>query len=140
MTDNTAPTTGTVPPPQVWPTLQAHDAHGLIDFLCTAFGFEKVAVYAEGTTVHHAELSWPPGGGIMLGSYQPDSDWSREPGTFGGYVVTDEPDELCERARAAGARILREPTDQDYGNREFSATDPEGNMWSFGPYRGQPVS
>jgi len=131
--------TDTTPPPQVWPTLQAHDAHALIDFLVTAFGFTKVAVYADGDTVQHAQLSWPPGGGIMLGSHKPGGEWSREPGTFGAYVVTDDPDALYERARAAGARIIREPVDRDYGNREFTAADPEGNLWSFGPYRGEPV-
>lgn len=132
-------TSDKTPAPQVWPTLQAHDAPALIDFLITAFGFEKVAVYADGDTVQHAQLSWPPGGGVMLGSHQPDGDWSREPGTFGAYVVADDPDGLHERARSAGARIIREPTDQDYGNREFTAADPEGNLWSFGPYRGEPL-
>ena len=36
---------------------------------------------------------------------------------------------------AAGATIERELTDQDYGSREFTARDPEGNLWSFGTYR-----
>ena len=54
------------PPPNVWPTLRANDAHGLIKFLTEALGFEATAVYADGDTVHHAELAWPPGGGIML--------------------------------------------------------------------------
>jgi uncharacterized glyoxalase superfamily protein PhnB len=37
--------------------------------------------------------------------------------------------------RAAGATIERELSDQDYGSREFTARDPEGNLWSFGTYR-----
>jgi uncharacterized glyoxalase superfamily protein PhnB len=49
-----------------------------------------------------------------------------------------EPDALCERARAAGAEITAEPHDTDYGSRDFSARDPEGNRWSFGTYRGEP--
>jgi hypothetical protein len=49
-----------LPPPSVWPTLRASDAHGLIKFLAEALGFEATAVYAEGGTVHHAELAWPP--------------------------------------------------------------------------------
>ena len=57
---------------------------------------------------------------------------------FGAYVVTGEPDALCERARAAGAEITAEPHDTDYGSRDFSARDPEGNRWSFGTYRGEP--
>ncbi|MFD0573285.1 hypothetical protein ACFQ0T_33705 [Kitasatospora gansuensis] len=46
------------PPPQVWPSLRAHDAHALIRFLTEAFGFEATAVYADETHVHHAQLSW----------------------------------------------------------------------------------
>ena len=67
MTDNT-------PPPQVWPTLRARDARALIRFLVDAFGFEETVVYGEGDRVDHAQLSWPPGGGIMLGSVREPSD------------------------------------------------------------------
>ena len=90
--------------------------------------------------MHHAELAWPPGGGIMLGSTRPDDDadnWSLRPGGFGAYVVTDDPDGLCARARAAGAEITSDPHDTDYGSRDFAARDPEGNRWSFGSYRGE---
>ena len=58
--------TGTPPPPQVWPTLRARDARGLIQFLVTAFGFTETVVYADGDRVDHAELAWPEGGGVML--------------------------------------------------------------------------
>jgi uncharacterized glyoxalase superfamily protein PhnB len=129
----------TPPPPQVWPTLRARDARGLIDFLVAAFGFEVAVVYGEGDQVDHAQLRWPLGGGVMLGSARPgDGDqWPLEPGTFGAYVVCDDTDALCERARAAGAEILVEPHDQPYGSRDFMARDPEGNRWSFGTYRGE---
>ncbi|HEX4091430.1 MAG TPA: VOC family protein [Trebonia sp.] len=123
------------PPPQVWPSLAARDARGLIKFLVDAFGFEETAVYGDGDQVHHAELAWPPGGGIMLGSAGPDSP---APGTFRGYVVCDDPDTLFKRAVDHGATVTRELTDQDYGSREFGVTDPEGNRWSFGTYRGHP--
>jgi uncharacterized glyoxalase superfamily protein PhnB len=53
-------------------------------------------------------------------------------------ATVDQPDALCERARAAGAEITAEPHDTDYGSRDFSARDPEGNRWSFGTYRGEP--
>lgn len=126
------------PAPTVWPALHARDCPALIDFLVEAFGFVKVAVYPDGDAIAHAQLDWPEGGGIMLGSHKPDGEWSRPPGTFGAYVVTDRVDEVYQRARAAGARIVREPAEQDYGNYEFAAADPEGNLWSFGPYRGEP--
>jgi len=126
------------PAPTVWPTLQAHDAHALIEFLVNTFGFHKTAVHVHGDSVAHAELSWPEGGGIMLGSYDPNGTWSRQPGTCGTYVVTDHVDALYQRVVDAGATIVQVLTDQDYGNREFAAADPEGNLWSFGYYRGAP--
>ena len=127
------------PAPQVWPTLRARDARALISFLVEAFGFEETAVYADGDTVSHAELCWPPGGGIMLGSAA-DDEWALAPGGFGAYAVTGEPDAVFDRAVAHGAAVLTEPHDTDYGSREFSVRDPEGNRWSFGSYRGAPRS
>jgi uncharacterized glyoxalase superfamily protein PhnB len=133
MTDNT-------PPPQVWPTLRARDARALIRFLVDAFGFEETVVYGEGDVVHHAQLSWPPGGGIMLGSErEPEANgWTLQPGSFGAYVVTDDPDALFARATVAGAGVLDELHETDYGSRDFAIRDPEGNRWSFGTYRGEP--
>jgi uncharacterized glyoxalase superfamily protein PhnB len=128
------------PPPQVWPTLRARDARALIRFLVDAFGFEETAVYGDGDIVEHAQLSWPPGGGVMLGSVRdrPDDPWPVPPGSFGAYVVTDEPDALRDRAVAAGARLEQDLNDTDYGSRGFTVRDPEGNRWSFGTYRGEP--
>lgn len=132
-------TQDTAPAPTVWPALQARDAHALIDFLVDTVGFVRTAVYADGDQVAHAQLSWPEGGGIMLGSHQPDREWSRQPGTAGMYVVTDDPDGLYKRLSAAGVEMVRDLEDQDYGNREFAIRDPEGNLWSFGYYRGEPT-
>ena len=128
------------PPPQVWPTLRARDARGLIRFLVAAFGFEETVVYGDGDMVDHAQLTWPSGGGIMLGSVRDDAydQWSLTPGSFGAYVVTDEPDVLCARAVAAGAHLIQGMHDTEYGSRGFAVTDPEGNRWSFGTYRGEP--
>ncbi|MFD6273209.1 VOC family protein, partial [Nocardia asteroides] len=53
------------------------------------------------------------------------------------YLVTDQPDALHARAIAAGARLIRDLRDEDYGSRGFSVADPEGNLWSFGTYRGE---
>jgi uncharacterized glyoxalase superfamily protein PhnB len=134
MTDNT-------PLPTVWPGLRARDARGLIKFLVEAFGFVEVVTYGEGDTVDHAQLAWPLGGGIMLGTARddPDDTWPIRPGTAGIYVVTDDPDRLYERATAAGAEVVRKMSDEDYGSRGFSVKDPEGNHWSFGTYRGEPL-
>ena len=121
------------PPPQVWPTFGARDARALIKFLVDAFGFEQTVVYGEGDRVDHAELAWPPGGGVMLGSDGPMS-----PGTFRAYVVCGDPDALFKRAVENGAMVTAELSDKFYGSRDFSVQDPEGNNWTFGTYRGHP--
>lgn len=128
------------PAPTVWPTLRAADAPALIRFLVEAFGFEPTAVFGEGDRVDHAQLSWPPGGGVMLGSERAGEDdvWPLRPGTCGAYLVTDEVDRLFERAVAAGAQVVRPVADQGHGGREFVVRDPEGNHWSIGSYRGEP--
>ena len=85
--------------------------------------------------VAHAQLTLGSGM-IMLGSEpsNPDRDGLRA-GRGCVYVAVDDPDPLYERAKAAGAEVLDEPHDTDYGSRDFAIKDPEGNMWNFGTYR-----
>jgi uncharacterized glyoxalase superfamily protein PhnB len=134
----TAPQTSTrTPAPTCWPTFQADDAPALIDFLVDVVGFRRTAVHTDGELVTHAQLDWPEGGGVMLGSRRPGS--AVAPGTASVYVVTDHVDEVHDRVRdVPGVVITRELEDTDYGNHEFVMTDPEGNFWSFGTYRGEP--
>jgi uncharacterized glyoxalase superfamily protein PhnB len=135
------------PAPQVWPTLRARDARALVDFYVAAFGFTETVVYAgDDGVIAHAELAWPPGGGIMLGQEREGSDggaWPLRPGTFGGYAVTRDAahtDEVYARAIAAGATPVSAPYDTDYGSHDCSVRDPEGNHWSFGTYPGHPLT
>ena len=74
-------------------------------------------MYDEGDLVAHAQLSWPEGGGVMLGSVREDADdaWPAVPGTAACYVVTADPAAVCSRASAAGATIVRELSTTDYG-------------------------
>jgi uncharacterized glyoxalase superfamily protein PhnB len=125
-----------IPAPTIWPTLIYADAPAAIRFLVEAFGFvETLVVPGEGgREIVHAELRWPEGGGVMLGSTGDDNEFSqRKPGTTSTYVVTDA---LFDRATAAGAEVVRGLRDEDYGSRGFTVRDPEGNLWSFGTYRG----
>ena len=122
----------------VIPTFRCADAPKVIEFLQEAFGFEVVARYdGEGGRVDHAELRWPGGGTVMLGSAE-----GREDDVFGKlglasiYIVCDDPDGLHDRAVAAGAEIVYPLKDEEYGSRGFSALDPAGNVWSFGTYAG----
>jgi len=123
--------------PSVWGTFQALDARAEIAFL-VALGFEETVVYGEGDRVDHAQLDWPEGGGVMMGSHKPGGEWVTEPGTAGFYVVTADPQAVHARAVAAGAQITREVNSTDYGSTEFGLRDPEGNQWSFGTYVGEP--
>lgn len=131
--------------PNIFPALRYEDASAAIEWLGRAFGFEEKAVFrGEDGTVQHAELRLGAGL-IMLGQVRGD-DWTggeaRDPlaSPHGLYVVVDDPDAHHGRAAAAGARIIMDLTDQDYGSREYSARDLEGNLWSFGTYDPYDVS
>ena len=118
----------------ITPYLLYEDVAAAIAFLTRAFGFEEVLRYtgAEGY-VEHAELRRGDDV-IYLGDPGPDY---RNPAKLGGPTVLihvsdlDDVDALCEHARAAGAQITQEPTDQAYGERRFGAADPEGHHWHF---------
>jgi uncharacterized glyoxalase superfamily protein PhnB len=118
----------------IFPSLRYRDARRAIDFLVDAFGFEtKVVVDGEEGTVAHAELTYGDGG-VMLGTDRDDS-YGSHVGHGWMYVVVEDADAHYARATAAGAEIVRELEDQDYGSRDYSARDFEGNLWSFGTYR-----
>ncbi len=126
MADATAPVTAAV---TVFPFFGYDDAVAAIDWLEQAFGFERgdVSETADGK-IAHAEL-WFGSGGVMLGSGT---------GTAGGdgvYVVVEDIVEHYARARAAGAEIVRELHDTDYGSRDYMARDPAGRLWAFGTYQ-----
>lgn len=127
------------------PTLRYADAPGAIRFLCDAFGFNAHAVHsddADPNVIHHAQLTL--GDSMVMLATAMDSEWSRAAGmttaaraggnTQSPYVIVADVDAHHDRARAAGARIIREPRDEDYGGRGYGALDPEGNAWSFGSY------
>lgn len=126
-------------PKMIWPSLHYADAHRAIDFLVKALGF-KVTEISESPDgiVQHAELRFPEGGGVMIGTaLVTGNEFQRlPPGVNSVYVVTDDPDGMFGRATAAGAIVIRALKDEDYGSRGFTITDPEGNFWSFGTYRG----
>lgn len=126
----------------VIPCLRYRDAHAAIDWLCKAFAFERHAVHADGDVVHHAQLVFG-NGMIMLGSAGNSSEWGRQiaqPGDIGlretqsPCVIVADADAHYARAKAAGATIVIDIADQDYGGRGYSCRDPEGHLWWFGSY------
>jgi uncharacterized glyoxalase superfamily protein PhnB len=119
----------------IFPAFRYRDARAAIDWLGRAFGFEaRMVVDGEGGAVAHAELVLGRAM-IMLGSVREANDHMPPPGGGATYVVVDDPAAVYDRARGAGAEIVRELNDTDYGAREFSARDAEGNHWSFGTYQ-----
>ncbi|MFN0089023.1 MAG: VOC family protein [Acidimicrobiales bacterium] len=134
----------TAPAAHVWPTLVYTDARAAIRFLVDAFGFAESLVVPNDTddaVVEHAQLTWPEGGGVMLGSAnRPGNRFSQRPtGVASVYVVTSDPDAVHDRAIAHGAAVFSPLVEHDYGGRGFSVTDLEGNIWSFGSYGGEPA-
>ena len=120
----------------LYPVLKYEDAHRAIEFLEQAFGFERRHVYdGDNGGVAHAELTFGDEV-VMLGSLsEGDPRFNQGAGRTTVYAVVDDPDALHTRAHDAGAEVIMEPTDQDYGSRDFAVRDPEGNIWSFGTYR-----
>jgi uncharacterized glyoxalase superfamily protein PhnB len=123
--------------PPISPLLFYRDAKAALDFLERAFGFETRLLVDDGQGgVIHSESVFE-GHVVMVcgppaGRYASPLDLDgKRTGSVHVQVPADI-DALCERARAAGARIEREPEDQPYGDRVFTCLDPEGHSWSFG--------
>jgi PhnB protein len=117
---------------RIAPYLLYEDGAAAIDFLIKAFGFEEVMRMEEGGVVNHAELRLGDDS-IMLGD--PGADYEgpnkADHRTALVHVYVDDVDAHFGRAKAAGAEIVMEPTDQEYGDRRYDAKDPEGQLWSF---------
>lgn len=124
------------------PCLRYRDAHAAIAWLEQAFDFKPQAVYADGAIVYHAQLVYG-GGMVMLGSVDNGGEWGKltvQPDEINGRetqsacVIVDDPDAHYARAVAAGAKVVIDIADQDYGGRGYACRDPEGHLWWFGSY------
>lgn len=124
----------------VIPGLRDRDAAATIEWLCTAFGFEKHRVVPDDRGgIAHVQLTIGPGM-IMPGSAD-DSAWGRRivrPQDIGGREnpcpVVADCDACCARARAAGAVIVDPLESMDCGGNGCSCRDPEGHLWWFGRF------
>lgn len=137
MAENTNRTVATI-----IPTMRYRDAATALEWLCTAFGFEKrMVVPGEGDMIAHAQLVFG-NGMIMLGSARDDEFGTLQrppsekdaPVTQSPYIIVHDVDAHYERAVAAGAEIVMPLRDEDYGGRDYSCRDPEGYLWNFGTY------
>ncbi len=117
------------------PRICYHDLSAAVEFLERAFGFEPVMIATREGEVISAELA------IGDARVQLGGAWEniKPPSALNGantqtlYVELEgEVDTHCERARAAGAVILQEPSDMFHGDRTYRVLDPQGHMWIFG--------
>jgi uncharacterized glyoxalase superfamily protein PhnB len=117
-----------IPQATVVPVLIYPDVRAAVAFLTTAFGFEERVKIGED---HRSQLRYGEGG-LIVGDVRHDRR-PPQPGEVTHQVMVRVEDARahCEHARAHGARILMEPTDFEYGERQYQAEDPFGHQWTF---------
>ena len=117
-----------IPAATVVPVLVYPDVRAAVAFLETAFGFSERVQIGED---HRSQLAFGDGAvivGDVRGECRPPRAGEESHAVL---VRVDDARAHCERARAHGARILMEPTDFEYGERQYSAEDPAGHRWTF---------
>lgn len=117
-----------IPSAVVIPVLIYPDVREAVSWLSEAFGFvERVRIGED----HRSQLSFGDGA-VIIGDVRNERRPPRAGEvTHSVMVRVDDVDAHCERARAHGARILMEPTDFEYGERQYAAEDPAGHHWTF---------
>ena len=121
-------TNRSIPAATVIPVLTCPDVREAVSWLSAAFGFVERVRIGEN---HRAQL-WFGDGAVIVADVRGDRR-PPPPGavTHSVMVRVDDARAHCEQARAHGARILLEPTDFEYGERQYQAEDPAGHQWTF---------
>jgi uncharacterized glyoxalase superfamily protein PhnB len=117
-----------IPTSTVIPVLIYPDVREAVDWLATAFGFlERVRIGEN----HRSQLSFGEGA-VIVGDVRNERRPPR-PGevTHSVMVRVEDANTHCEHARSHGAQIIMEPTDFEYGERQYTAEDPAGHQWTF---------
>jgi uncharacterized glyoxalase superfamily protein PhnB len=118
---------------RIVPYLLYEDVVSALDFLAVAFGFrEEMRYVGPDGIVTHAEMRYGADA-IMMGAPGGGYQGPHRHGLISQEVLVfvDDVDAHYARAAGAGATILDEPADQEYGDRRYRAGDPEGHRWSF---------
>jgi PhnB protein len=120
----------------VYPYLHVRGAAAAIEFYIRVFGAREAArITSDDGRIAHAELRFGDAL-VMLADEHPEFGIA-SPQSVGGSGVTlhlhvRDLDALTQRAREAGATILREPADQPHGERQSRLRDPFGHEWLLG--------
>ena len=117
-----------IPSATVIPVLIYPDVRAAVEWLSAAFGFaERVQIGED----HRSQMSVGDGA-VILGDVRHERRPPR-PGEAAHSVMVRVEDARahCERARTHGARIMMEPTDFEYGERQYTAEDLAGHHWTF---------
>jgi uncharacterized glyoxalase superfamily protein PhnB len=118
-----------IPDAPIVPVLSCADVRAAVDWLTHAFGFRERLRIGEG---HRSQMDAGEGGAVIVAEAGSDRAAPRRSETTHAVMVRVEDARAhCERARAAGAVILMEPTDFEYGERQYHAEDPFGHRWTF---------
>src|SRR5215831_19177363 len=111
----------------VTPYLIVDGAAKLINFLKTTFGAtELFSMPAPGGKVGHAEIKIGDSNIMIADS---SAEWTPRPTML--YVYVNDVDATHKKALAAGAKQVKEPANQFYGDRTSGVTDPFGNYWGI---------
>ena len=117
-----------IPSATVIPVLVYADVREAVDWLCAAFGFVERVFIGEN---HRAQLGVGTGA-VILTEVRNDRRVPRAGEvTHSVFVRVEDARAHCRRARDHGARILSEPTDFPYGERQYGAEDYAGHRWTF---------
>ena len=122
-------TNRSIPQPVVVPVLIYPDVREAVAWLTAAFGFAERLRIGES---HRSQMQVGDDGAVIVADVRRDRIPPR-PGesTHSVLVRVVDAHAHCERARANGATILEEPTDFEYGERQYLAADPAGHQWLF---------
>ena len=107
-----------IPSVSVIPELPFPDVREGAEWLCRAFGFKERLQIGD----HRAQLVYDDGAVVVI---------QGEAGPSHVMVRVEDADAHRARAEAAGAKILSEPADHPYGERQYAAEDPAGHVWKF---------
>ena len=127
----------------ITPYLYYEDVDGALVFLAEAFGLRKCGDEMRGADGRIVHASMKLGSAVVMMG-RPASGYCNPKrlgqATQSLYVHVRGVDKHCQRAREAGAVILEEPADTEYGHRRYGATDPEGHQWYFAQVLRRPKS